>query len=411
MGEELMLQLEDMAHGGDAVGRHNGKAVFVPYGIAGESVRVSIVRDKDRFAHARLLEVLEASPQRVSAPCPYFGTCGGCQWQHLAYDAQLEHKRRIVDAQLRRIGGLPEAMVEPVLSMDEPWRYRNHVQFSVGRDGQLGFLAANSHDIVPIDRCLVMHPLLEEILDSLDLELPNLRRLSLRAGTNTGEQMLILEMEADEPPELEVDLPISCLMLLSDGTSVTLIGSPYLHESLAGSVYRISPTSFFQVNSCQTERLVSLVTTYLQPEPHSVVIDAYCGVGTFTVALAARAEQVIGIESNASAIADARANTSQMDNVAFIDALVEEAVPTLVDVSAPLVVLDPPRTGLDGRALSALAEVAPARIVYVSSDPATLARDLGRFVATGYRLQKVQPIDMFPQTCHIECVALLTPIA
>lgn len=407
MGERLIVELADIAHGGDAVGRYEGKAIFVPYGIPGESVRVEIVRDRGRFAHARLLDVLSTSPQRVQAPCPYFGACGGCQWQHMAYETQLEYKRLIVRTQLERIAALPDVTVHPTLGMTDPWRYRNHVQFSVSRGGKLGFMAASSRKVVPIERCLLMHSLLEEVFDSLDIELPDLQRLLLRAGINTGEQMIIFEMASDQPPELEVDLPVSCVLLLSDGTPVTLVGSPYIHESVAGRVYRLSAPSFFQVNTQQTEKLVSLVSTYLNPEPDSVVLDAYCGVGTFGLSLATKAKQVIGIESNAAAIADARANATDMDNVVFVHGPVEETIPTL-DVTAPLVVIDPPRTGLDKKALSALVNLAPVRIVYVSCDPATLARDVKRLLGSGYHLREVQPTDMFPQTYHIECVAVLT---
>jgi len=406
MGEELVIQLADMAHGGDAVGRHEGKAIFVPYGIPGESVRVEILRDRGRFAHARLREVLSASAQRVQPPCPYFRVCGGCQWQHLSYDSQLKYKRSIVHAQLQRIAGIHKPIVQPTLGMMDPWRYRNHVQFAVTRDGNLGFMAASSHNVVPIDRCLVMHPLLQEAFDSLDIELPDLHRLSLRAGINTGDQMIIFELTSDQPPELELDLPISCVLLLSDGTPITLAGSPHIHEQALGRSYRISSSSFFQVNTAQAEKLISLVADYLSPKSDSVVVDVYCGVGTFGLALAGQAKQVIGIESSSSAITDARANAADVDNAIFVEGSVAIVAPTL-NVASPLVVVDPPRTGLDKKALSALVNLGPSRLVYVSCDPATLARDIKSLIASGYRLREVQPVDMFPQTYHIECVAAL----
>ena len=406
MAERLTIQLTDMAHGGAAVGRNEGKVVFVPYGMPGDEVRVEVVQDKGRFAHAQLLEVLSASPQRVQPPCPYFGMCGGCHWQHVTYEAQPAYKRSIVRAQLRRIAGLTEATVHPTLGMPTPWHYRNHVQLCVNPKGQLGFMAAGSHRIVPIEDCLVMHPLLEELFDSLDIELPGLLRLSLRAGTKTGDQMIIFEMEADQPPELEVNLPTSCVLLLSSGIPVTLIGSPYVYEQVAGRTYRISAPSFFQVNTHQTEALVSQVAGYLNPEPNSIILDAYCGVGTFALSLAGKARQVFGVESNAAAIADAQANALNMSNVTFIHGLIEQIVPTL-DVTDALVVIDPPRSGLSKAAMSALVKLAPLRIVYVSCDPASLARDIKRLLPTGYHLREVQPIDMFPQTYHTESVAVL----
>ena len=407
MGKQIVLQLTDMAHGGESVGRYEGKAVFVPYGIPGETVRAEIARDRGRFAQARLLEILSASPHRVQPPCAHFGTCGGCHWQHLAYGKQLEYKQAIVRAQLQRIAGLPEACVRPTLGMVHPWQYRNHVQFSVSRKGELGFMAAASHEVVAIERCLLMHPLLVEIFDSLDMELPDLQRLNLRAGIQTGEQMIIFEMSSDEPPELDVDWPVSCVLLLSDGTPMTLLGSSYIHESVAGRTYRLSAASFFQVNTQQAERLVTTVSEYLPLGRESVVVDAYCGVGTLTLVLAAKAKQVIGIEANPFAIADAGANASDRDNVVFVTGSVAEVMPTL-DVSGPLVVLDPPREGLDKAAVQALLELSPPRIVYVSCDPATLARDVKDLVAAGYHLGEVQPIDMFPQTYHIESVAVLS---
>lgn len=406
MNQEMIVVLTDMAYGGEAVGRHEGKAIFVPYAIPGESVRVQIVQDKGRFAYAKTLEVLTPSLQRVQPPCPYFGLCGGCHWQHVSYEAQLEYKRSIVRGQLKHIAGLSDVNVRPTLGMNTPWQYRNHAQFHVSSDGQLGFVAAYGSQVIPIEQCLLLHPLLQDLFDALDIELPGLQRLSLRAGVNTGEQMIIFEIEGDQPPELEVELPVSCVLLLSDGTPVTLLGSPYIHEQVAGRMYRISAPSFFQVNTEQTEVLLSLVTAYLDPNPDSIVLDVYCGVGTFALAVTTKAKEVIGIESNAAAIADAQANASGMDNVRFIHGSVEEILPTL-DLQAPLAVVDPPRTGMDKNALSVLGALCPPRIVYVSCDPATLARDVQRLLAHGYRLREVQPIDMFPQTYHIECVAVM----
>jgi 23S rRNA (uracil1939-C5)-methyltransferase len=395
-----------MAYGGEAVGRFEGKAIFVPYTIPGETVRVQVVADKGRFARARLLDVLTPSPHRVPPPCRHFGDCGGCHWQHVEYQAQLEYKRSIVLSQLQRIAGLGDAPVRPTLGMESPWHYRNHVQFGVGENGGLGFMIAGSHRVVPIERCLLMHALLEELYDSLDIEAPGLRRLTLRAGVNTGERMIILEMAEDQPPEVEVDLPISFVLLRSDGTSVTLLGSSYIHERLAGRVYRVSAPSFFQVNTPQAEMLVSMVRTYLNATTDDNILDAYCGVGTFSLELARTASHVVGIESSAPALADAVANAADVDNVRFVHGPVAEILSTL-DLRAPLAVLDPPREGVGPEVVAALARLAVRRIVYVSCDPATLARDIKGMVAAGYILREVQPVDMFPQTYHIESVALL----
>jgi 23S rRNA (uracil1939-C5)-methyltransferase len=242
---------------------------------------------------------------------------------------------------------------------------------------------------------------------TLDLELENLSRLSLRAGTQTGDRMLIFEMDDDLPPSLEIDLPVSCVLLLSDGVHANLIGSNYITEIVAGRTYRISAPSFFQINTPQAAHLVRLVTEYLDLQGDETVLDAYCGVGLFTAHLAERAGLVVGIELAPAAVDDLLENTAEFDNVDVIEGPVEAVLPDL-DMSIDAAVVDPPRAGIDRLALDALIEHGPARMVYVSCDPATLARDAKRLTAAGYRLIEVQPVDMFPQTYHVESVALFT---
>jgi 23S rRNA (uracil1939-C5)-methyltransferase len=402
-----------MAHGGAALGRHEGKVVFVPYAIPGEEVLVEIIEDKGRYARGRLVDVLSPSTQRVLPPCPHFGShaaaavgCGGCHWQHIAYEAQLEFKQRIVQDQLERIGRFESVLVKPTIGSPEPWYYRNHIQFALDEHGRLGFIGAESQRVVPIEECYIMHPLLNEVFGALDLEMPELERLSLRCGVNTSQKMAVFETHEDEPFELEVDLPVSCVFLLSDGRTATLIGREYISEILAGREYRISASSFFQVNTPQAEELVHLVRDYLAPTGSEVLLDAYCGVGVFGLSLAGEVGQLIGLEESPSAVADARFNAGLADNAEFVEGRVEEVLPSL-GVPIDLAVLDPPRQGCASEALTALTRLAPAKIVYVSCDPATLARDTRRLVQAGYQLVEVQPIDMFPQTYHIESVALL----
>ncbi len=396
-----------MVHGGDALGRYEGKVIFVPYAITGEEVVVEIVEDKGRYARAQLVDILSPSPHRVEPPCPHFGPgkCGGCQWQHIAYQAQLEFKAVVVGDQLARLGRLPDVPVKPTISSASPWHYRNHVQFAVSDDGRMGFVATDGRRVEPIEVCYLLHPLLEELFAALDLELPGLVRLSLRAGVNTGHQMIIFETLDDEPPALESDLPVSCVLLLSDGTPVNLIGSNYITEVIAGRRFRISATSFFQVNTAAAEELVRVVSEYLAPAGDEALLDAYCGVGTFALSLADKVGHVIGIEEDAGAVADARLNVAELANVEFIEGSVEAFLPQL-DRPIDLAVLDPPRQGCKPEALAALVELAPRRIVYVSCDPATLARDARKLAEGGYQLVEVQPVDMFPQTYHIESVAL-----
>jgi 23S rRNA (uracil1939-C5)-methyltransferase len=407
MKKRFELHLTDMAHGGDALGRCEGKVIFVPYAIPGEEALVEVVEDKGSYTRAQLVEVLSPSPHRVDPPCPHFGPgkCGGCQWQHIAYQAQLEFKAAVVRNQLARLGRLPDAPVKWTIPSASPWRYRNHVQFAVSDEGRLGFVATDGRRVEAIEVCYLLHPLLEELFAALDLELPGLVRLSLRAGISTGDQMIIFETQGDEPPALESDLPVSCVLLLSDGTPVNLIGSNYITEVVAGRRFRISATSFFQVNTAAAEELVRVVGEYLAPTGDEVLLDAYCGVGTFALSLADQVGHVIGIEENTGAVADARLNAAELANVEFIEGSVEALLPQL-DKRIDLAVIDPPRQGCKPEALTALIELAPRRIVYVSCDPATLARDARWLADGGYQLVEVQPVDMFPQTYHIESVAL-----
>jgi 23S rRNA (uracil1939-C5)-methyltransferase len=415
----IELQLTAMAHGGAALGRHEGRVIFVPYALPGETVRVEITDDRGRYAFARVDEVLEPSPDRVTPPCPYFGPtgCGGCQWQHIDYPVQLHFKAEIVADQLTRIGGIADPLVRPILPDRSGWAYRNHAQFHPAPDGGLGFQAASAGrprgqglGVIAIDECLVLHPLLSDLYATLDLglDVPGLLRLSLRAGTETGDRMLIFETADDLPPGLEIDLPVSCVLLLSDGVHVNLIGHNHIREIVtgrAGRTYRISAPSFFQVNTPQAAQLVRLVTEYLDLQGGETVLDAYCGVGLFTAHLAERAGLVVGVELAPAAVADLLENTASLDNVEVIEGPVEAVLPDL-DVPLDAAVVDPPRAGVDRFALDALVARRPGRLVYVSCDPATLARDAKRLTRAGYRLVEVQPVDMFPQTYHVESVAL-----
>lgn len=406
---QISLSLTDIAHGGAALGRHEGKVIFVPYALPGERVTVEILEDKRRFARARLLEVQSPSPDRVSPPCSFFGECGGCQWQHASYPAQLAFKTAVVRDQLARLGKFSDPPVRDTIPSPAPWHYRNHVQLAVDRRGRLGFRAAASRRIVPVDECLLLHPLVDELFLALDLgsdaDLPPLKRLSLRAGINTGDQMIIFETVGDEPPELEVDFPVSCVLLLEDGTPVNLIGYNHITERVAGRTFHISAGSFFQVNTPQAETLIRLVAEYLSPIGDETLLDAYCGVGTFALSLADKVAHVIGVESMPTAVEDFGINAEGMENVAILPGVVEEVLAGL-EMPVDLAVVDPPRTGVHSDALAALVRLAPQRLVYVSCDPATLARDGRALAGAGYELAVVQPVDMFPQTYHVETVSL-----
>jgi 23S rRNA (uracil1939-C5)-methyltransferase len=398
------IQLRDISHGGDSVGELDGKTIFVPLGIPGETVRVTIVEEHARYALARLVEVLEPSPQRVVPHCPHFGQCGGCQWQHIAYCHQLELKQRIVSAQLQRIGKLPDAHVLPVLGMENPWAYRNNVQYALDASGQLGFRALRSHDIVPISECWIAHPLLEELAGALDLDCAGLQGLTLRVGAATGEQLVIFEGES--VPDIEVDFPVSCLYQSPAGDVTVLAGDSHYHELLNQRLWQVSGPSFFQVNTPQAEHLVQAVSERLQVTNVDTLIDGYCGVGTFALSLAARAKRVIGIEESPWAIYDAEANRLPGEMVEFVTGATEHVLSSVVGADS-VVILDPPRAGCSPEVLHTLADNGVRQVVYISCDPATLARDLALLVRSGFVLGDIQPIDMFPQTYHVECVMLM----
>ncbi len=403
---QIRLHLDDMAYNGAAVGRYEGKAVFVPGGIPGEEVLAEIVEDKPRYAQARLLEVLNPSPERVAAPCRSFGRCGGCQWQHIAYDAQLRFKHAIVRNQLERIGQIPDPPVQPTIGMENPWAYRNNMQFVVDGEGHLCLLAMGTQEPVAAGDCRLLCPELREISEELELDFPGLERVTLRAGRRTGERMLVLETEGGEAPEVEVDRPLSCVLVLPDGTGAALVGSTHFHEEAGGRRLRVSAGSFFQINSEQAGHLLRLVREYAAVGPAETLLDAYGGVGTFGLALAEQAGRVIIVEENPGAAADARENAEGTGNVTVIEGAVEDVLPTL-EGAIDVAVLDPPRAGVARAALGALVARRPARVVYVSCDPGSLARDLRYLLEQGYRLVEVQPVDMFPQTYHIESVALV----
>jgi 23S rRNA (uracil1939-C5)-methyltransferase len=271
----------------------------------------------------------------------------------------------------------------------------------------LGFAAAGSHDIVPIERCLLLHPLLDEMYGLLDLDWPELTRLSLRAGLHTGERLCIFEAYDDQVPELEIDVPISCVFRQRDGTDLTLIGSGAYHETLNGKRFRVSAASFFQVNTAAAEAMLDVVQTYLDPRADDTLLDLYSGVGTLGLSLAEQVGQVIGVEEHPTAVLDAVLNAEALSATEseWIQGPTESVLPQLEDRISKIV-LDPPRSGCKPAVIEALLRLAPERLVYVSCDPVTLARDGALLGQGGYHLVEAQPIDMFPQTYHVETVSL-----
>lgn len=409
----VQVQISAMANGGQALGRYEGQIIFVPGAIPGETVRARIVQAHKRWSQAELVSVLEASPHRIEPPCAYYGRCGGCHFQHIDYETQLGYKRLVVIEQLQRLGHIEEPAVAPVIGMAEPWFWRNHVQFSVDESGRLGFQSRRSHRIVPVDRCLLLHPLLGDLYEALELDWPELTRLSLRAGIQTGERMCIFETSDDNAPELEVDFPLSCVFRSSTGIDMVLVGHGWYNEVLRGKTFRVSAQSFFQVNTGQTEVVLDSIERFIEPQAQDTLLDVYCGVGTLSLAMQDKVGRIIGVEENPGSLqdaivnakVDADASVGPKDSVTFIQASAEAALPELRE-RVTKIILDPPRQGCKPEALTQMIRLAPSHIVYVSCDPTTLARDAVRLIESGYELIQVQPVDMFPQTFHIETISL-----
>lgn len=419
------ITITALTHAGEGVGRHNDRAVFVPFALPGETVRIELLEVKKNFARGKLREVVTAAPERVAPRCPHHfaltppagpglaergPACGGCQLQHLDYAAQLAFKQQMVREQLQRIGGFAEGSVEvrPTLASPNPYYYRNHAQFALTPEGQLGLMAAASHLVIPIHACHQIEPALAALFPHIVIdsaEMPELERVTLRSGAE-GEALVVFE-GAPEAPEVALDLPVSAAVLRADGTALTLAGHDYLLMEVRGRPFRVSAGAFFQVNTAQAEALVGLVLEALALTGGETVLDLYSGVGLFSAFIAPLAANVIGIEAYPTAVADAAVNLDEFDNVEIYEASVEHALPALGGPFAAAV-LDPPRAGCHPAALDALLAAQVARIVYVSCDAATLARDLKRLAAGGYRIEHVQPVDMFPQTHHVEMVAVLT---
>ena len=419
---KVELTVTALSHAGEGIGRYEGRAVFVPFALPGEVVRAEIIEEKKNLSRARLVEVVTPSPDRVAPRCPHHFSleaplspigdggeglgvraCGGCQLQHLAYPAQLEFKQQTVVEQFRRVGGFANPPVRPTLPAPAPFNYRNHVQFSLTPEGQLGFQAAGSHRIVPIRECHLLAPALAALFPRINIEsLPDIEHLTLRVGAE-DDALVIFESEEDAP-EVELELPASAALLRPDGATLALAGSDYIVEVVRGRPFKISAGSFFQVNTALAEALVGLALEGLALREGETVLDLYCGVGLFSAFLAPIARQVVGVEAFLPAVNDAAVNLDEFENIELYVALAEEVLPGL-GLKFDAGVLDPPRAGCAPIVVEALITSGAARIVYVSCDPATLARDARRLAAGGLALDWVQPLDMFPQTYHVECVA------
>ena len=398
------IKLEKFAYGGDAMGHlSDGRAVFVPFGLPGERVRIRLTQEKKNFARAELLEVLEPSPQQIAAKCKHFGECGGCHYQNLPYEAQLAAKTEILRDQLQRIGKIENPPVQPMIGCPNPWNYRNHVQFHLTNEGKLGYVGTNGNKIIPITECHLPNETIDSIWPQLEFEPDtSIDRVSLRTGVE-DDLMLILESDELEAPELELEAGIS-VVHLTEEDALVMAGADYIVMQVLKRKFHVSAGSFFQINTVMAGKMVKYLLKRL-PLPAPTIMDVYCGVGLFSAFLASKCEHLMGIEASPSACEDFTINLDEFDHVELYEGAAEDVIPHL-EAEQAIVLLDPPRSGVEVRALDGIRELAPKIIAYVSCDPSTLARDTARLIAGGYRLVEVTPFDMFPQTYHIESISL-----
>jgi len=396
------LTLTTLTYGGEAMGRlPDNRAVFVPFGLPGERVRIRLTDEKRGFARGELVEVLEPSPERIAPRCAHFGICGGCHYQHLTYEAQLKAKAEILRDQLTRIGKLANPPVNPTVEGSSPWNYRNHVQFHLTEDGRLGYVSVRGVEVISISECHLPEARINDLWPQLDFEPETeIERVSLRDGDDL---MLVLESESPAAPELELEAGISVVHLYEDHP-VVMAGDGALRMRVLDRDFQVSAASFFQVNTLVAEKMVGHVLSKL-PTELDTVLDLYCGVGLFSAFLAPRCQRLIGIELSASACEDFAVNLDEFEGVELYEGLAEDVIPHL-EAAPTLVLVDPPRAGLERAVLDSILRLNPPTILYVSCDPSTLARDAARLIAGGYRLVEVTPFDMFPQTYHIESISL-----
>ena len=386
-GDRVTLTLTSWGRLGEAMADFDGYNVFVAGGIPGERVVAEVVKVHRKYVSAKVVDVLEASPDRVEPPCPYYGECTGCQWQHLSYDAQLKTKHEKVTDALQRVGELADPPVSEVRPSPDQLGYRNHARFTINRDGALGFINRETRQFVRIDKCLLMHQGVNDLLEELQDHCGETTQLSIRAGKYSGDFLI-------QPYLVHPEIGV-------------LTGQKRYTESVAGQDFLVSSPSFFQVNVEQAAAAADVVRDRLHLTAADVLLDAYTGVGTFAILLAPSVKRVIAVEESSAAVADAKQNAGDLQNLEFVLGRTEDALRNL-PVKPDVVVLDPPRSGCQPRALESLIEMAPSRVAYVSCDAETLGRDLKILCQGGYRLDEVAPLDMFPQTHHVECVALLS---
>ncbi|MBO5488558.1 MAG: 23S rRNA (uracil(1939)-C(5))-methyltransferase RlmD [Eubacterium sp.] len=450
--DETEILIEDMGKDGEGIGHADGYTLFVKGALPGERVRVKIMKVKKRMGFARLMEVLEPSALRCEPRCPVAGPCGGCTLQHLSYEGQLACKENTLRNCLQRIGGVDLAQVEwlPIQGMtgesEEPWHYRNKAQFPVRPDADgtpvAGFFASGSHRLVPWEQCAIQHPVINEVLACIMNFLREehisaydetthdglVRHIFIRRAYYTGQIMVCLVLNGKAlPGENRLIAMLEKIdgftsFYLSENVKKTNVilgdsmclryGKAYIEDTIGDVRYQISPRSFYQVNPVQTQKLYARALEFADLKGDETVWDLYCGIGTISLFLAKAVPKgkVVGVEIVPEAVENAKENAAQngIENVTFHVGAAEDVAAELVEeVGADVVVVDPPRKGCDGKLLDTIVAMAPEKVVYVSCDPATLARDVKSLMGHGYGVRKCQATDMFPMGGHVECVTLL----
>lgn len=447
--KEYVVDIVDIGQGGVGIGKYDGFTVFVDGGLINDRIKVRINKSKKNYAVGDIVEIIEESPFRVKRKCSdNLKDCGGCQIQELDYQKQLDIKTNEVKQVISRIGKLEDVVIHDTLGMEEPVRYRNKAQFpiqKVNNNPLIGFYKKKSHDIIPTDKCIIQHEINDKIMKIIKTYINAykvsvydekthtgvLRHLVTKVGFTTNEVMVVLVANGKKLPYLkelasvlEENVPGFKTLVVNvnrEKTNVILgrenivvYGDGKINDYIGELVFEISPLSFFQVNPVQTEVLYNKALEYADLKENDTVFDIYCGIGTISLFLAQKAKKVYGIEIVEDAIKDAKinANLNNLDNVEFYVGKAEEVVPKMYKEgkTANVVVVDPPRKGCYEKVLDTIVSMKPDRVVYVSCNPSTLARDLAYLDERGYKCLEVQPVDMFPHTMHVESVAKLEKI-
>ena len=405
MNDHYKVTIQSLVYEGGGFSRlPNGKAVFVPFVMPGEQVTVRLREEKKGFALADLVSVDVANGERIAPKCAHFGTCGGCHYQHIPYSLQLEYKKAILIEQYQRVAGIQDPFVDQVIAAPESWQYRNTIQFQVNPEGKLCFAEAGDNSLFEVSECHLPMPAIDALWPQLAFENGSFSgRLEIRQN-NEDDLLLQFEDDQGEIPELESESSVS-IVSLAGTDPVVLAGDDHLIMQVGQRFFRVSAGSFFQTSFAGAETLTRVVRDMVLERGCRKLLDVYCGVGLFSSFLSGDVEELAGIESSPSSCRDFVSNLDEFDNVSLYPGLAENMLPDLA-FKPDGVILDPPRSGLRPKALQALLKIQPEFIVYVSCNPSTLARDTKHMLAGGYKLERSVLVDIFPQTYHMETVAL-----